>query len=227
MRNIPIITFIVLLFSSCQTTQYYSAVALQKEERQLLLAFDSQNSHHLANKFKSGVKTGKSGEWLLYSIPITPTVHYNWGSKHSIDHCIGYGIQKGLSYALKWQILGTQTTKFACAIRPQVGLQPFASNVKAVEQQFWTSLPVFATIKLKNNSSFTFNFTRHIGSVGYLNYSSQPQKYFQHHINSFGFNFNSKRNWVFAWQLTSTDDFSARTQISIGKFFRFPNSNTE
>lgn len=211
---------ICLLISSCQMTQYHSAKTLQKGEKQLILGFDSWNTPVLVKPaYSSAEKQGK----VFHSIPFFPQIQYNWGTRKRIDHSLVYAIQNGFSYATKIQVLGNAHSRFAAALRPEIGLQPWAWSFKAVQQQIWARLPLLLSYYPTPTSSITYSPTLTFSTPGYEYHRLFPEAGFQHVIQSHALNYRrGKRNqWILSYGLTRTKDEPISNQFSFGYSFRF------
>ena len=144
--TIPVFLF---LFSGCATNQYYTAKTLKKGERQVVVAGDSY-----LRPIVEAMSNTKKGDAILYSLPLGPSVQYNWGTNKKRDRTIALSVGGQLSYATKYQLIGSDKSTFSMAFRPQLGIASI-SGYTSDGQQLWMNTPFILTKEFGQKSSFT------------------------------------------------------------------------
>lgn len=210
----------ICFLTSCQMTQYHTAKSLKKGERAFVVGVDSRQSSAWAKPASNREVWQRR---VFHSMPFAPSIHCGWGTNKRFDHTFAYSIGNGFSYALKWQFLGDQDSKFAAAIRPEFGLNPF-SLMRQIDRNAYAQFPLLLTFQPSDKHAFTVSPQFTFAFPGYRVSGATPaERYLQEQFfsQSLSYHLGEKNKWVFAFANTITDDFSLNVQLSVGRIWYF------
>lgn len=212
-----ILTFIIItLLTSCSVTQYHTAKTLKKGEKQFIIATDSYVSPTIQLYIQNNHPVQKK-EYLIYMLPFYPALEFNWGTNKNKDRTIGLSIDGQLSYAVKYRLIGSDDSRFAMALRPEIGVFPISLTD---QPQAWLKVPLIMTKDIGKKGSFTFSPGVTFSFPG-VEYNQENQ--FIMLNSSFAFHYGKKNRVFIAYALQNINNssFLISQQASIGYIFKF------
>ena len=213
-----IFIIVVLFLSSCATNQYHTAKTLKKGEKQFVIAGDSY-----LRPIAHSIKNGKQSEALLFSLPLGPSLEYNWGTRKKVDFTVGLSTGGQVSFALKNMIYGNEDSKFSMSLIYKVGVATIP-NYTSDGQQLWANLPFVFTYEFNKSNSLTIS-TGVILSLPGWNFGSNNQPEFQRAFlnTSIAYHFGKKNRFFMAYSFMNvkTDLGNWANQASMGYIIKF------